>query len=58
MQNLYIIASFVSFIGVISLWLLLKLKQLTNAQRLALILTTIGIIVPIIAGFIDGFLHH
>lgn len=58
MQSLYIIASFMSFIGVLSLWFLLKLKQLTNAQRLALILTTIGIVVPIIAGFIDGILHH
>lgn len=58
MQSLYIIASFVSFIGIISLWFSLKLKQLNQHSKLALILTTVGIVVPIIVGFIDGFLHH
>ena len=55
MQAIYIFASLVSFIGVISLWTLLKISQLTFAQKLALFLTTFGIVVPI--GFIDGMLH-
>ena len=58
MQALYIIASFISFIGIISLWFSLNYRQLKTNQKLALILTTLGIVVPMIAGFIDGFLHH
>lgn len=57
MQAIYIFASLVSFIGVISLWILLKVSQLTFAQKLALLLTTFGIVVPIVIGFIDGMLH-
>ena len=57
MQVIYIFASLVSFIGVISLWILLKVSQLTFAQKLALFLTTFGIVVPIVIGFIDGMLH-
>jgi|UPI0002E84585 multisubunit Na+/H+ antiporter MnhG subunit len=58
MQALYIISSFISFIGIISLWYLFKFNQLTAAQKVSLILTTIGIAVPIIVGFINGFLNH
>lgn len=57
MQAIYIFASLVSFIGVISLWALLKISQLTFAQKLALFLTMFGIVVPIVIGFIDGMLH-
>lgn len=58
MQALYITASFVSFIGIIWLWISLNYHQLNTKQKGALILTTLGIVVPLVAGFIDGFLNH
>lgn len=58
MQALYIVCSFISFIGIIFLWTVLKFRQLTGIQKLALILTALGIVIPVVAGFIDGFLQH
>jgi Kef-type K+ transport system membrane component KefB len=58
MDILYTIGSFVSFLGVI--FLLIGFKKdfirLNSVQKIGIILTSIGVAIPFLIGFVDGFL--
>ena len=58
MDILYTIGSFVSCIGVI--FLLIGFKKdfirLNSVQKIGIILTSIGVAIPFLIGFVDGFL--
>lgn len=58
MDQLYIIASFVSFFGAILLVVgfAKQFKELTFIQKAAILLVFIGTLVPMVAGTIQGFL--
>lgn len=60
MQVLYISASILAFIGVIMLWLgfAQRYHELTGLQKAALLVTTVGVLIPLLAGFIAGWLGH
>ena len=60
MQVLYISASILAFIGVIMLWLgfAQRYHELTGMQKAALLVTTVGVLIPLLAGFITGWLGH
>ena len=57
---IYIIGYYAAFIGIIILLTHAKrfFKKLNLLEKIGFIITSIGIIVPIVYGFIDGFLHH
>ena len=60
MQVLYISASILVLIGVIMLWLGFAqcYHELTGLQKVALLVTTVGVLIPLLAGFIAGWLGH
>lgn len=60
MQVLYISASILAFIGVIMLWLgfAQRYHELTGLQKAALLVTTVGVLIPLLAGFVAGWLGH
>lgn len=59
MGIIYIGGSFLSFLGIILLIISFKneFKSLNVAQKLGIILTSIGIIIPFLFGAIGGFLN-
>ncbi|MDK2586818.1 hypothetical protein QOZ83_13215 [Romboutsia sedimentorum] len=58
MDILYILGSFISFLGVI--FLLIGFKKdfihLNSIQKTGIILTFIGVTIPFFIGFVDNFL--
>ncbi len=50
----------ISVIGIILVWCSFwkNLKQLTVFQKTSLLITSVGILIPFIVGFINGFLGH
>lgn len=58
MDQLYIIASFISFFGAILLVIgfAKQFKELTLIQKSAIVLVFIGTLVPMVVGTIQGFL--
>lgn len=58
MNILYILGSFISFLGVI--FLLIGFKKdfirLNSIQKTGIILTFIGVTIPFFIGFVDNFL--
>lgn len=60
MQAIYISGSVLAFIGVILLWLSFfrHYRGLTLLQKTALLVTTIGVLIPMCAGFITGMTGH
>lgn len=60
MNILYILGSFVSFLGVIFLLIGFKKEfiRLNSIQKTGIILTFIGVAIPFLIGFIKGFLEN
>lgn len=57
---LYIIGYYAALIGIIILLTHAKsfFKKLDLLEKIGFTITSIGIIIPIVYGFINGFLHH
>lgn len=60
MNTIYVLSSFISFIGVILLIISFRntFKKLSLLQKTALILVILGTVVPFIIGFVNGFINH
>ena len=60
MNKIFMIMSIISVIGIILVWCSFweNLKQLTVFQKTSLLITSVGILIPFIVGFINGFLGH
>lgn len=60
MDILYTLGSFISFLGVIFLLVGFKnnFSRLNSTQKIGIILTFIGVVIPFFIGFINGFLTY
>lgn len=60
MNILYILGSFISFLGVIFLLIGFKnnFSHLSSTQKTGIILTFIGVAIPFLIGFVKGFLEN
>ncbi|MCU9816578.1 MULTISPECIES: hypothetical protein [Paraclostridium] len=60
MDILYTLGSFISFLGVIFLFIGFKnnFARLNSTQKTGIILTVIGVAIPFFIGFINGFLAN
>lgn len=60
MNTIYVLSSFISFIGAILLIISFynKFKNLSLLQKISIILIVLGTVVPFIIGFVNGFINH
>lgn len=60
MNFLYTLGSFVSFLGVIFLLIGFKndFNHLNSNQKTGIVLTSIGVAIPFLIGFVNGFLTN
>lgn len=56
----YVVGSFLSFLGVILLIIAFKndFKNLNSTQKLGIILTSVGVLIPFLMGTINGIINN